>query len=468
MSAPLRLNVALERPGLAAGREPETPAIAQVTVQATAPAEGRPVIDVSFLLDASASMYRFQLDPQQRSAWRQRAVERGEVQRQEVDGRTGMVWTGQTLRELQQVVSTPMLSSLRGIWRTLEALSPTDRTAVIGFGDRCASLYQDQGVSAAELRLTDARAALARLGGGVDESGLGRGTCLSGALGQALARFSSGTGQTVRRVVLISDGVIEDAEACEALLHRATDEGIVISVIGVGDEFDEEFLMWVSDLTRGSYVYAASAPEVEQAVAAEMRSLAQVTARRVWLRLRPLNDTILRDIHAVTPSLSAPQVLQVDDDGWRVPIGDVSGAHELAFLVTLAPAERPEGQTPLIEVTVEGQLPNSTEVTNAQAQVDVFYTEDERLLQATDEAVRDAVHRLEIYQEERLAAAATRRGDFDSATRHLRAATRMLRGIGADQLAEEMDQAADEAAAGTRDLSRTKRVKAGTRKLGSR
>jgi hypothetical protein len=471
--APFELEITPSRPALRADEEPSQPIYARVRLRPTAASPegttGRPGLDLSFLLDASASMHRFVLDPQQREYWRQRAEQRGEIRRQSADGRAGTVWTGQTLRELQQYVSTPMLSTLRGVWRTLEALQSGDRISVLGFADKYGVVYEDSGVSEQAVRLEAARTALTRLGSGVDESGLGRGTRLAGGLEHAVARFGTeGAEGTLRRVVLVSDGIIEDLEACRALLDQAVDCGAVISVIGVGDEFDEEFLMMAADLTRGNYYYAATAIEAEQAVRAELEIAMAVAGRQAMLRVQPASGAILNDVYPVAPSLSEFQTVWMEQGTWRFRIGDLSTAQPVEFLMQLAPAAGPRGETPLAAVRVEGVVPSSDASFAIDGAVRVLYTDDPILVRTESDEVMDAVRRLEIYQEERRFAAAEARGDREGATKHLQSATRMLRRLGADELANETESAAQEMQTGTRNLSRTKRVKAGTRKLASR
>lgn len=467
MEAPLQLEVTLGRPAVAADREPEEPHFARVRVVPRPELAVRPQLDLCFVLDASASMHRFVLDPQQRAYWQQRAEARGEVTRQQADGRTGMVWTGQTLRELQQHVSTPMLSTLRGVWRTLEALAPTDRVSVLAFADRSEVIYEDAGVPERGFRLETARGQLGRLGGGVDESGLGRGTRLAGALQHALDRAASqGEAPVVRRLLLVSDGVVEDSDACRILVEAAMERGIVLSVIGVGDDFDEEFLMQVADVARGSYYYAAAAPEVERAVTAELEIATQVLGRQGILLVRPESGTVLHDVFPTAPALSEFQTMWVENGGWRFRVGDFSAAQQVEFLLQFGPGAHPAGGVPVAAVRLMALAADAPDTFQVDASVTLFFADDPVLLQARDDEVLDTVKRLEVYREERRAAAAAAKGDSELATRHLRAATRMLRGLGADQLAEEMDAAAAESESGTKNLSRTKRVKASTRRLG--
>ncbi len=469
MSAPIELSVTLARPAAQVEEEPREPIHALIRITAQPGAAIRPILDLCFVVDASGSMHQFTFGPGERDAWRQRAEARGEVARQVADGRTGLVWSGQTLRELQQRVSTPMLSCLRGVWRTLEALAPADRAAVIAFADQPGMIYHDAGNVDRAARLETAKPALGRLGSGVDESGLGRGTRLSGALQMALQRMTEkGEAPTLRRIVLISDGMLEDRDACMGLLDRAVDEGVVISAIGVSEEFDEEFLMHAADLTRGSFYYAESALEVEQAVAKELALVTQVVGRSAVLRLRPDQGTVIRDVHPFSPDLAEFRSLWVENGTWRFRIGDLTSVHTTSFLAELAPAAHPAGEVRIAAVRVEANAAGSAESYAAEIPIKLLYTDETMLLQARDDEVEDAAKRMEIYREQRRATEAEGKGDVEGSTRHLRAATRMLRGIGADDLAEEMDAAAAETETGTRNLGRTKKVKAGTRRLGGK
>jgi hypothetical protein len=467
MESPIELQVTLAHPAVAAGQEPEEPAFARLRLQRREGVTGvRTRLDLCFVLDASASMHRFVLTPEQRAQWQQRAEQRGEVSRQQVDGRTGMVWAGQTLREMQQHVSTPMLSTLRGVWRVLEALDPADSISVIAFADRDELIYQDRGVGDRSQRLQPAQVALGRLGSGVDESGLGRGTRLEGALrrGLDLIAADGGVGE-MRRMVLVSDGIVQDFEVCRALLDTAVDRGVVISVIGVGDEFDEEFLMLCADLTRGNYYYAATAPEVEQAVRTELDVITKALGRHATLRVAPESGTIIQDVYPISPALSEFHSVWMEDGAWRLRIGDLSAAQDMEFLLQLAPAAHPAGEVRLAHARIEAVTPGSPHPFSVATPVFLFFADDPVLLQARDDEVLDAVRRLEVYRLERRAAEASASGDAEGSTRALRAATKMLRGMGKDALADEMDEAADAAEAGTRNLALTKRVKAGTRRL---
>lgn len=460
------LQASVSIPAIRENDEPREPLYARIRIVPRAGQLLRPRLNLSFLLDASASMHHFVLSPDQRDGWVRRAESRGEIKRQLTDGRTGVVWTGQTLKELQQYVSTPMLSTLRGVWRMLEALGPNDSVSVLAFADKHGVVYADAGAETQQARLGTARGALATLGGGVDQSGLGRGTRLKSALEEAMARMGVGGDQpVVHRMLLVSDGVVEDREACIPMLETAVDRGLVISVIGVGEEFDEEFLMRVADLARGNYYYAATAPEVEQAFNAELGVMLRMFVDQATLTLRPTPATLINDVYPIAPSMGEFHAVWREQGGWRFRIGDLSAAQPPEFLVEMWPDAPTLGPVNLGAVQVEGRDTETGQLYSRQAFLNILSTNDPMLLQARDEEVLETVRRLEVYREERRYAAAEARGDLETATRHLQAATRMLKQMGNQELAGDMAAAAEEVSSGTRNLARTKRLKAGTRKL---
>jgi Ca-activated chloride channel family protein len=428
---------------------------------------GRPRLDFTFLLDASATMYHFKLDPVQRAQWLQRARTRGDVQEQVVDGRTAMVWGGQTLRDLSNQVSTPMHSALRGLWRGLTALEPTDPIGVIAFADHATLCLDDAGHPNLAERRAVAQHSLARLTSGTLGSGMGHNTRLAQALRLAFERLDrSPDPNALHRAVLVSDGQVEDREACLPLLEEALERDLVISAIGVGDEFDEEFLMRVADQTRGRYTYAPTARDLEEALVEEFAVMSTALARQATLRIEPNAAVVFHELYQTSPVMARFPVVWVNETGTLYRLGNLPGGAEIQLAASFGLPGFPEGEASLATVTFQGLPLDGGPPVEAVSEVPVLVSGDALLAAPQDDRVMDVVRRLEVFLEERAAQAARERGDPESATRHLRAATRMLRGLGQDALAAEMEAEAEAVGAKGRDQSRTKRIKSGTRRLG--
>jgi Ca-activated chloride channel family protein len=462
----LRLAAALSRPVVAAGQELDEAVYALIRLQA--PAAIRPArLDFCFLVDASASMFHFRLDPAQRAHWHAIAESRGDVQRQVVDGRPSVIWSGKTLQELRSQVSTPMYCALRGLWRGLAALQPADRIAVIAFADRATLLVDDPGEAGAEPRLPALQGALEPLAAGAARAGVGHNTRLGQALGLAFQRLDrEGPGSAVRRAVIVSDGRIEDAEACSGLIEAAIDRDLVISAIGVGQEFDEEFLMRIADATRGRYCYAPTAKDLEAALGEEFAAIRDAVVQQATLRITPAREVVFQELVQVSPEMRRFPVMWLGEESSLYRLGSLGGDSEAQFAAAFALPPLPEGEASLAQVEFGGLPVGDGAPLLAACEVRLLAAADPMLAGHRDDATMDVVHRLQIFLEERKAQIAHEEGDEARATRHLEAATRMLRRLGDESLAAEMEAEASSLATGTRDQSRTKRIKAGTRRLG--
>jgi len=158
------------------------------------------------------------------------------------------------------------------------------------------------------------------------------------------------------------------------------------------------------------------------------------------------------------------------EEGWlRARVGDVSSTAPAGVIVQVAPPILPAGEHAIIEALLTWTDPNSLIAANsgnARAVVTAQFTDDPALLHQTDPEVQDLVNRYAVYRYEREAQRAQERGDLDTAREKLGAATRQLRKIGEEHLAQEMEGQM----AGLGDAanpSRVKRIKATTRRLAS-
>jgi Ca-activated chloride channel family protein len=461
------LQASLSHPVVPAGQEPAENVFALLRLRGDPADLKRPRVSFTFLLDASATMYHFRLDPVQRAHWVELARARGDVVERMVDGRTAIIWTGQTMRELSDRVSTPMHCALRGLWRGLPSLAPDDPVCVIGFADQATLLLDDPGQPAIPQRLAVAQRALERLAGGAQQSGMGHNTRLAHALRLAFQRMDqSPAGDVLHRAVLVSDGQIEDRDTCLPLIEEAVERDLVISAIGVGDEFDEEFLMRIADETRGSYVYAPTARNLEGALEQEFAAMSEALARRATISVVPSPDVVFHDLYQVGPEMNRFPLVWIDESAFLYRLGNVSGRANLDLLASFAAPALPEGESTLGSVVFRGLPIDEQQEVEVVSELRLLASNDPQLAANRDDRTIDHVRRLEIYLAERSAQRARERGDLETATRHLHSATRMLLRMGDETLAAEMQ--AEAAAVGSRggDQSRTKRIKSATRRLG--
>jgi Ca-activated chloride channel homolog len=435
---------------------------------------------LALVLDASGSMHRIVLEGWERDHWRRVGEERGDLKRGRIDGREGWLWSGLTLAELQSQHRTPMQAALSALSRVGERLGPEDALTVIAFADRARRLVAADAVD----RAGQIRTAVDVLSRGVESSGLGDGTRLAEGLRLALEeatgdrRQATGdrrqerlpdaidpAGLSPARLLLISDGLLEDRLACGAWVERFAEAGLPISCIGVGDQFDEEWLMWAADTTRGWFRYAPTADALEAAVAEELDRLETLAARRLSLRLRPLNGASFRDLCQVSPDLSALQRMETDGAAYRFSLGDLSRGQDALFLAELSLPALAPGRHPVLGIELTAASASGEPLAPSAAEAVVLATGD-LTGAAVDPVDLEAIAAVHAYRAERRAQRALRCGRPGEATRHLRDTRQIVERLGRPELAAELDAQAAALEAGARlSAEREKRIKAGTRRL---
>ena len=270
-------------------------------------------------------------------------------------------------------------------------------------------------------------------------------------------------------MVVISDGIVQDSDATLQAIEDIQSQGFAITTIGVGDEFDEEFLMRVADVSRGDYHYAADIGDITDRLEQEMTTLETTTITDLYLAARGLDGTVIQDIFAVRPVMTMFEEIFTEDGWWRTRVGDASSESPIGIVVQAAPPELPPGPHPIVEILLtwtNPQGPTETTAGNDRAIISAEFTTDPALLAQTDPHVQDIVERYAVYKYEREAQRAQERGDLEGAREKLGAATRQLHKLGEETLAQEMEtQLAGLAQSDS--PSRVKRIKATTRRLGS-
>lgn len=470
MSSSLNVRVALSRPNIAPSVYLEEPVYALIDIAPTAsPAGGaRAPLNIVIVMDSSATMHHFQLTDEERDYWLGLAISRDEMERGEADESEAIYWTGQTLSEMQTVARKPMAIAVEAIKNLLGTLQPRDTVSVVAFADRVHPVFtaadwasfQDQCLQQMDL-LREQRL----------PADIGTGTYMAEALRVASEQLKQAPKEnSVNRLIVISDGIVQDADVTMLAVNSLQEEGYAITTIGVGDEFDEEFLTKVADNSRGQYYYAANSIEITEQLQQEMTTLESVTLSDVYVAVRGVNGTMVQDIFQVQPTMALFDELYTESDWLRTRLGDISTASKTGIIVQIAPTTLEPGTQPLAEVQftwaqslgADGDGPGTEKVT-----ISANVTSDSSLTEQQNTEVTNLVDRLSIYKYEREAQRAQERGDLERAKEKLGAATKELHEIGEEGLAKDMEEQIAALGQATVDPTRVKRIKATTRRLGS-
>ena len=465
MSNDIDITITPERApiGAPSGEDRQTHLLVKLLPAATAQDRRLP-IDICFVLDCSGTMRRFQLSPEEIARWADTARGRGELQMVTADRREGAIFTGLTLQELQAAATRPLVIAARAIKRVVGALGERDSASLVAFADRASAVYDGaRGLDKGQMfevineLLTDSTA-----------FHLGDGTMMARAIELALKQVEqSSQPGTVSRVIIMTDGIVHDPGDTLTQLQALRAKRVGITTVGIGQDFDEEFLTRVADRSGGQYYYAADPAELGDHLTVELTRLQATAAQDVAVGVTGERDAVVVDVHQVHPVIKGFEEI-VTEQGWtRVRLGELPGGEVTAVLVELGLPELPDGPQHVATIEVSWRPAGSQQRKSQRAQAIVPYQKSLQLAERNPEVAR-LIDRVAVYRAERDAQWAQQDGDVERATRRLREATRLLKRMGEEQLAADFErQAEDLEKRAPEDRTRTKRLKAATRRLGA-
>jgi Ca-activated chloride channel family protein len=151
----------------------------------------------------------------------------------------------------------------------------------------------------------------------------GGSTNLEGGLKQGLQQVSQHTSvleyrpqpNTINHVLLLSDGLanvgVDSPEGLASLVKQYREEGLTVSTVGVGSDYDENIMTSVAKAGQGKYYFMESPSQAEQIFSDELNLLASVVAREIEVDLNL--DSPFRVKRGVGYELSSPQVFNPHD-----------------------------------------------------------------------------------------------------------------------------------------------------------
>jgi Ca-activated chloride channel homolog len=238
----------------------------------------------------------------------------------------------------------------------------------------------------------------------------------------------------VNHIILITDGyTYGDAEQCLEIAELCAREGIGISVMGIGDEWNDEFLDDLVGRTGGACEYIYTPNAVVTFLNNRVRALGQTIAERVAISVAPDPDVKLESVFRLTPS---PQPISIDKD--PIQIGQVVATVPTTVLFQLQLTNlTKEDFRSIMRIDVTGDILREQRlgykvIADATTEVSTNAPNEE-----PPGTVVDALGKLTLYRMQQKATEAARRGNVQEATNRLRNLATRLLASGQSELAQE-------------------------------
>lgn len=306
----------------------------------------------------------------------------------------------------------------------IDQLGEHDVLSVIGFNDRATVIIPATSVT--DKAALKARVSLMSASGGTEIfQGLQAGL-------EQNRRFLAP--RLVNHILLLTDGnTFGDEQQSLELAASAAELGISISTMGLGREWNDQFLDELASKTGGASRFVSSSSVVARFLNDHIRSLSNIFAERVQLSIAPDPDIRLESAFKLAPS---PQPMETAQG--FIPVGSLQYNRAISALVQL---EIPPGLQPgfrtVARIAASGDILDQR-ITHQQlvAEVSLEITDNPRP-EDPPLVILDALARLTLYRMQERANEALDRGDIVEATRRLeQLATRLLE-LGQPQLAEQ-------------------------------
>lgn len=306
----------------------------------------------------------------------------------------------------------------------IDQLSEQDILSVIGFNDRAEVIIAATPVTAKQS--LKAKISMMTAAGGTEIfNGLSKGV-------EQNRRYLGP--KLVNHVVLLTDGnTFGDQEKCIELARDASKQGISISAMGLGQEWNDEFLDELASTTGGTSSYISSANAVTQFLNDHVRNLSNAFAERVRISIAPDPDVKLESAFKLAPH---PQPLTINDA--YIQLGSMQANRLISVLLQFQlPANMPIGFRSVARMAAHGDiLANQQQQYQALSDISIEVT-DQPPPEEPPAAILDALGKLTLYRMQERAQEALATGDIQEATRRLENLATRLLAIGEEELAHQ-------------------------------
>ncbi len=194
--------------------------------------------------------------------------------------------------------------------RLVKQLNSNDIFSIVTFSDRAEVLIPPSKVS--DINLLESKISRIQTGGATE---------IFQGLDAGIAQIRQNRRPTyLNHLILLTDGrTYGDEQACLDLAKEVADEGIGISGLGIGDEWNDKFLDQVAGISGGVCMYISAPKDLRKFLEAKYRHLEQVYGEQLSLQLNENSRVTLQYAFRIYPE-PAPLVLDTQIRGGNLQI----------------------------------------------------------------------------------------------------------------------------------------------------
>ena len=335
----------------------------------------------------------------------------------------------------------------------VDQMQPEDILSLITFSDRAQVVLPGQ----RSLNKTEARTAISS----IYSSG---GTELLQGLELGLQQVQRWLSDEVHsHLILLTDGqTYGDELDCLEAAKLAGEQGIPLTMIGVGYDWNDKLLDEMADLSHGSSVFIDSPSQISQVFKEQIQALGMVVSHNLRLNIHLAERVSLREIYRVSPQINR---LRLTEES--VILGSLEQHKPQAVILELLLDSHTPGSHRLLQVTAEGAVLSLSRQT-ARATREVVIPFDSRLGRRTEvpSDIVAAMGKLTIFKMQERAVSEVEQGNIGPAVDRLKTLATRLLDVGEPELARAaLLEAGRLARTGSLSTKGLKKIRYGTRGL---
>jgi Ca-activated chloride channel family protein len=343
----------------------------------------------------------------------------------------------------------------------VDRLAPQDYVSVIAFSDKTYVI--------AKSSPADDKPALKRQ---VDRIRDGGGTHISGGMKKGLSELKKQLApDRVSRMLLLTDGqTFGDEEKCVELGKEAGAQGIVVTALGLGEDWNEDLLDDIADAGKGTSDFIDDPAKIVDFFEHQVQSMQATVVQNTQLVLRLTSGVTPRQVWQVLPMISNLGYQPLADRDVQVNLGELEKDQGRSLLVELLLNPRPEGSYRIAQAEVNYDVP-ALGLSREKVKADIIlnFTSDAALSKEYDAGTMNIVEKVTAFKLQTRALEEASVGNVAGASQTLRAAATRLLEMGEEELAKSALEEADNLEkSGKMSPYGTKKLRYETRKLTQR
>lgn len=282
------------------------------------------------------------------------------------------------------------------------------------------------------------------------------GTSIGLALATALEEVSRFAGQQMTsHILLLTDGkTIGDEDRCKHLAKQAQQQGISITVMGIGEDWNNELLEEIASLSGGTSHYVERPGDIVAVMDQRIGALRHTLATNVRVSLSLSQDARVRRVARVFPDIadlmdaSDPNQPWLPTNNLQLKLGQVAGTARgsgLGLLWEMLLPGNVTGHYAFGQLDVEYDIPSANLTGQSRSEhFTVTFVEPHKLADAEpSQRIRNVLARVMAYRIQQQAYKVAQTGDLKRAKEMLYNVADRLEEAGEPELAREARAQAD-------------------------